>query len=204
MAPRFSIIIPHKSTFQNDRALSLNLDMLVKNTRDNNFEIIIDTTYPKDPYKIWNEASRNARANVLVFSNSDVLMGPDWDDGLVDYAQPNSIVTGYLIEPGNVGVAVENIQCDFGRTPDSFDRVGFEGFARQLYRQKPVCAEQRGWYMPCAVDRDWFLSTGGFDTTLGFPNPNDILFWERCIHELGTKLLRTNSIAYHFQALSLR
>lgn len=203
MAPKLSVIIPHKPTARNDEALALNLDMMFKNAR-NPFEIIIDTETPKDPYKIWNEASKVARAEVLVFTNSDVLMAKDWDVNLLAYAQPNVITTGYLIEPGTIGVAPENIHHDFGRVPATFDRAGFEQYASQLMIGKPAVIEQRGWYMPCAISKEWFLGTGGFDTTLGFPNPNDILFWEHCIHDLGTKLLRVASIAYHFQALSTR
>jgi hypothetical protein len=164
--------------------------------------LILDTEQPKDPYKIWNEVAQTARADILVFSNSDVLMAPNWDILFVEHMVENAIFTGYLVEPGNVGVAHQNIHKDFGRYPSTFRRQEFEDFA--LNAKVPVVKEERGWYMPCAISKKWFLSTGGFDTTLGFPNPNDILFWNKCISELGTRLYRCNSFAYHFQALSDR
>ncbi len=203
MAPIISIIIPHKRTKLNDKALVQNVQMLADNTT-NNFELILDTECPKDPYRIWNEISDIARGEYLVFSNTDVLMAPDWDEWMVAHCKYNTIVTGYLIEPGNIGVASVNIHKDFGRSPDSFRRKEFELYVDEanLGRTVPEVIEQRGWYMPCCVRKDWFLSTNKFPTELGFPNPNDIIFWEYCIKELGTKLMRVRSFAYHYQNLS--
>ena len=199
--PTITIIIPHKPMPENNDALSINICMLIENSCSS-LEIIVDTESPKDPYIIYNEAAKVARSDILVFTNSDVLMAPDWDRPFIDHMQDNAILTGYLVEPGNVGVASENIQVDFGKTPYIFDRTLFETFA-VMSRQPPV-KEERGWYMPCAFRRDWFLSTGGFDTSIPFPHPSDIVFWNKCVKELGTKLLRVNSFAYHFQALTHR
>lgn len=199
--PDISIIMPHKKTPENDYCLELNLRMLLENTRYS-YELIIDTEAPKDPYKIWNEASRSARADILVFTNSDVLMASEWDFHFVAHMEYNIIFTGYLVEPGNIGVASVNIHRDFGKNPHTFDRQAFEEFA--LKHPVPDYTLQRGWYMPCAMSKEFFLDTGGFDTTLGFPNPNDIIFWERCIKEYNTKLVRVKSFAYHFQNLSGR
>jgi hypothetical protein len=201
MTPNISIIIPHKRTKLNNLALELNLRMLQDNTL-HSYELIIDTESPKDPYKIWNECAKQARADILIFTNSDVLMAPMWDVLFVEHMKDNAIFTGYLVEPGNIGVAAVNLPYNFGRSPVDFNRNTFEAFAN-LYKVQDI-REERGWYMPCAFRRDWFLDTGGFDVTLGFPNPNDIIFWERCIKDYGTKLYRTRSFAYHFQNLSSR
>jgi len=199
--PDISIIIPHKRTPENDYCLELNLRMLLQNTCCS-YELIIDTEAPKDPYKIWNEASRSARADILVFTNSDVLMAPEWDLRFVEHVDYNTILTGYLVEPGNIGVADVNIHRDFGKHPGDFRRTDFEDFAAK--HQVPDYIFQRGWYMPCAMRKDFFLNAGGFDTTLGFPNPNDIIFWEHCIKDYNTTLARVRSFAYHFQNLSGR
>lgn len=196
-----TVIIPHKRMEENDKALLLNLRMLLDNSCSS-LEIIIDTESPKDPYIIYNEVARSARSEIIVMTNSDVLMAPDWDRGFIDHMQDNAILTGYLVEPKNVGVAGENIEKNFGKTPDTFDRNEFEGYA--MSNGKPAVKEQRGWYMPCAFKKNWFLSTGGFDTSEAFPHASDVVFWDRCIKEFGTKLLRVNSFAYHFQALSHR
>lgn len=201
--PDLTIVIPHKRTPANDFALRLNLQMLLENT-SHSFELIVDTETPKDPYKIWNEASKQARGRILVFTNSDVLMAPSWDEMYIKHMEDNAILTGYLVEPGNVGVAAQNVALDFGRKPEDFHRQAFENWSFSQQWKVPEVRLERGWYMPCAFYRDWFNWTGGFDTTLGFPNPNDILFWEKCLNNFHTKLLRVKSFAYHFQALSTR
>jgi len=201
MMPKYSIIIPHKLAESNNMSLGMNLQMLLENSVYP-FELIIETSAPRDPYMIWNEAAKQARADILVFTNSDVLMAPGWDRFMVDFCEPNAIMTGYLVEPGNIGVAEENIHNSFGMHPSTFNRQQFEQWVAA--QNTPECVEQRGWYMPCAVDRKWFIDTGGFDTAIPFPHPNDIIFWDRCIREYGTRLLRVRSYAYHFQCLSGR
>lgn len=202
MTVPYTIIIPHKPTPINNKALALNIQMLADNSRLP-FELIIDTTVPADPYKLWNYYSVRVDSETVVFSNSDVLMGPGWDWWMVGACQDNSIVTGYLVEPGNIGVADQNIYADFGKTPDTFRRQEFEDWVKR--QTKPEIIEQRGWYMPCAMRTDWFTTVSGkFNTDKPFPNPNDIDFWEHCIKDYGTKLLRANSFAYHFQNLSNR
>jgi hypothetical protein len=116
-------------------------------------------------------------------------------------------VTGYLVEPGNVGVAAQNIHMDFGKDPSVFDARAFEEYVRretQHVEAGNMFKDGRGWFMPCAMNRDWFNSVGGFPTDIGFPNPNDAVFWDNCIADYNTKLLRVPSYAYHFQALSSR
>lgn len=201
--PTLSIIIPHKPGNMNNMALQLNLDALLRNTVSS-FELIIDTQTPCDPYKIWNAASILARGDILVFTNSDVIMAPGWDEMFVKHMVDNAILTGYLVEPGNIGVAPINIHQDFGKTPVEFQSLQFERFAEEHGSNKPEILAERGWYMPCAFLKDWFNWTGGFDTTLGFPHPNDILFWEHCRTNLGTSLYRVRSYAYHFQGLTHR
>jgi hypothetical protein len=97
---------------------------------------------------------------------------------------------------------VYNAARDFGKHPDTFDRIAFEAFVGK--HQAPSVKEERAWYMPCAMDRMWFLSTGGFPTYPAFPEPNDIKFWNRCRDEYGTKFIRVRSYSYHFQAQSTR
>lgn len=198
-----SIVIPHMRKEANNMSLSINIDMLMRNTY-HPFELIIDTESPKDPYKIWNEVSTQARGKILVFTNSDVIFAKDWDVFMVKYMQDNAILTGYLIEPGNIGVASENIHRDFGKTPYTFRYNEFQSFCDMHAASVPECREERGWYMPCAFLKDWFVWTKGFDTELSFPNPNDILFWNKMTMNYGTKLLRVRSYAYHFQNLSSR
>jgi len=203
--PQIAVIIPHKRMPENDKSLMLNIDMLLSNSKLS-LEILIDSETPSDPYRIYNELAEKARSDVIVFTNSDVLMAPGWDYPFWDHVEYNSIVTGYLVEAGNVGVADVNVAKDCGKTPDAFNRIGFEQYVSQLRNIiDPGVKEERAWYMPCAMHREWFLSTGGFDLSHGgFPAPIDIEFWNHCRDVYHTKFLRVNSFAYHFQAMTHR
>jgi hypothetical protein len=195
----YSILIPHKSTPHNDLALTLNLTMLDENSTQVPEDVRV-MTENEDPYMLWNRYGEQARSEALVFSNSDVLMAPGWDI-MVKHVDDNSIVTGYLIEPGVIGVAACNIHKDFGKAPDKFHRRAFESFCATYGAGVPEVVEERAWYMPCVMTKAFFLRMGKFPCDNAFPHPNDILFWNSCV-ERGARLLRARSFAYHFQCLS--
>jgi len=197
-----SIIIPHKIGPSNDKALRLAIDSIMEYT-ERTYELILDMTVPRDPYRIWNEVSEQARGKTLVFSNSDVIFAPGWDV-MADHARSNVIVTGYILEPGNIGVAPVNIRRDLGRHPDNFNHSEFLSFVKKHSTKVPELTEKRAWYMPCAIDKEWFLSTGGFPIDVGFPSANDKRFWDQCRDNLGTVFLRARSYSYHFQNQSAR
>ena len=196
-----TIIIPHKHGKMNDQCLELNLIMLKENTTIQ-YDVIIDDG-PEDPYLIWNKQTAKIDSDVVIFTNTDVLFAPEWDI-MVKYAVPNSIVTGYLVECNAIGVHRTNIPMNFGQKPETFRRKDFEEFAKKHAQLVPEIKEERGWYMPCALDRKWFVSTGGFDMSRGSfsVEPLDIYFWEECLKNPDFKLFRAKSYAYHFQNLS--
>jgi len=198
----FTIIIPHLHTKMNDECLEINLRMLKDNTKIP-YDVVVDDR-DLDPYEIWNDQVAKAKTDVVVMSNSDVLMAPGWDS-MINFCVSNSIVTGYLVECGAILASDVNFSCDFGKTPSTFRRDAFESFSLEKSKTVPAVKEERGWYMPCAVNRDWFVSTGGFDMSKGsFKGkiPLDIYFWDSCLRTPGFRLLRANSFAYHFQNLS--
>jgi len=196
----YTIIIPHKHTELNDLSLEINIRMLEENSVNKEYELII-ADEALDPYTLWNVYAEKAKYDNLVFSNSDVLMAKDWDLHLIGSLCDNSIVTGYLVECGVIGVASQNIHANFGNGPKDFRREEFESFCQEHSKNVPDFKYERGWYMPCAIKKSLFIKEGMFDTSLGFPNPNDIIFWEKCIAD-GVQLKRAKSYAYHFQNLS--
>ena len=198
--PELSILIPHKPGPSNDKALLLATDSIDRFT-DKSYELLIDDTVPGDPYAIWNVMADEAKGKTLIFTNSDVVFAPGWDV-MATHCKPNAIVTGYILEPGNIGVAPINIHRDCGKHPDNFSEADFHSFIKK--HKAPDVMEGKGWYMPCAMDTEWFRSTKRFPTERSFPNPNDILFWIYCEEELGTQFIRARSYSYHFQNQSGR
>ena len=199
-----TVIIPHKPTPANDAALEINLAALHDNASCG-LEVVVDDSMPGDPYDIWNRRiAELPKGRIVVMTNSDVIMGPRWDAGFLKHIQDQAILTGYIVEPGSIGVADANIRRDFGRLPHTFDRKAFEAFVENEMARTPDLKIERAWYMPCCLYRDFFVWTKGFNLSGGgFPRALDIEYWERCIKHLPNfKLLRVNSWSYHFQNLS--
>lgn len=197
-SPSLSILIPHYSTPSCDAALNLCIQMFRENTSCKNYELIVVHGF-SDPYVFWNEYADHAQSNNLVFFNNDMLPAPGWDEFMLKHVTDNTLVMGYLIEPGVISPAPQNIHRDFGRTPNSFRRREFEEFCRA--HEVPEVTQEMGWYMPVMLTLPFFAKMGKYPTIPPFPHPNDIAFWNHC-ESRGAELRRVRSFAYHFQGLS--
>jgi hypothetical protein len=189
-----AILIPHKRAPENDKALTVALDCIARNT-DIDYELLIDATTPACPYEVINRLARAASAEYVVFANSDVFFAPGWAEPMLAVAAPNKIVTGVLVEPGAIGVNERNAHFNFGMTPDRFDREAFEAWvAEQSGNPTGV-----GWFFPSLHHRETFLSRGGFDPARGrFPEPLDKHYWNQWQRSDG-QIERVASYAYHLQ-----
>ena len=100
MKDGLSILIPHYSTPESDQALQLCITMFRENTACKNYELIVVQGFT-DPYVFWNTYSEYARHEALVFFNNDMLPAPGWDTLMLKHLDDNSLVMGYLLEPGD-------------------------------------------------------------------------------------------------------
>lgn len=192
-----SILIPHKSTPLNDKALELNLRMLRQNTK-HAYELIVVENYG-DPYLFWNDYSEHAKYEPMVFSSSDMLMAPEWDTAMLGGLHGNAIVTGYLVEPGVIGVSPKNICLDLGRSPETFQRGKFEEVSKTSLA--PMSRMGLGWYMPFMITKTLFKRLGKYPYINPFPYHNDVHFFEKAEKE-GVNFVQAKSFAFHFQNLS--
>ena len=194
--PDVSILIPHLSSPENDKALRVCLDCLIANTNAV-YEIIIDTTRG-GVYSFINRMARAASADWLVFMNSDVFVAPGWAEPMLAAAAPNKIVTGVIVECGAIGVNTVNVHHNFGMRPETFRRAEFE----QWVAESAVAITGDGWYFPSLHNKEAFLNMGGFDTAQGeFPVPLDIDYWNKW-KQSGGMIQRVNSFCYHLQNYS--
>ncbi len=194
----YSVLIPHLSTPECDRALHLCLETLRENSLVRDHEVIVVQGFT-DPYRFWNRYAESASNEVLAFFNNDMVPAPGWDRLMLDRVDDESIVMGYLVEPGVLPPAKQNIRMDFGRRPATFRRREFETFCGDY--DAPDCVDEMGWYMPIMLTKSFFRRMGGYPTERPFPHPNDIAFFETC-RARGARLKRVRSFAYHFQNLS--
>lgn len=190
-----AVLIAHKRTRANDRALKIALETLIDNT-DVDYELLVDTTTPADPYVVYNRLAGQATAPWIVFLNSDTFAGPNWARPMLAAAAPDTIVAPVLVECGKIGVHVLNYARDFGDKPENFKRGDFESFVRAGGEWR----EGEGWYMPSLHPRARFLELGGFPTERGvFPKDAlDELYWAAWKAQ-GGKVVRVRAWFYHLQ-----
>lgn len=192
-----SILIPHKKTPQNDKALAIALACIADNTH-NSYQLLVDSETPADPYVVINRLAEMARGEYLFLSNSDIFVSPGWDVDLLERASPYKIVNATLVEPGAIGVFDGNITRNFGMLPSTFRRADFE----EWVTTNPTLPAGNGFVYYAVIHRQSFLKRGGFDISRGnFPTPLDSFFWEAWKRE-GLEIARSTSLVYHLQNYS--
>lgn len=202
----FTIILPHKRNPGNDAALSICLDCLFANTV-NDFHLLMDAAYDQPLYPRVNRMMAQAQTECVVYWSSDMFAAPGWDVPMLELFTPQSFVTNMLVEPGVIGMHPDNIMRNFGRTPGSFDRVGFEAWCVGEATELNILPISKGWYAPVMYPREAFLAMGGLQESgldgdhNGFTCADVVLFeqWEAA----GNRIARARtSYTYHLQRWS--
>lgn len=196
--PAFSILIPHKWSLENNKALSIALQCIAENTKGD-YELMIDATTPADPYVVLNDMAERAAGEYICFLNSDTFVAPYWDHDLMRLARHDTIVNLTLVEPGAIGVFEGNFTRQFGMRPETFDRAAFEAFAENPDGEYPSGS---GFVFYGLLPRERFLARGGFDTSNGgYPLDLDRKFWLAWEAD-GLPIVRSKSLIYHLQRWS--
>ena len=201
---KLTIVIPHKSTPLTDEALRLCLKILRENSCEpQRFNEQYEVVIPQggEVYQMYNDGGRQARADNLLYLNNDMFMGPGWDKHMFDHLDDNALVTGYVVEPGVIKVALQNILKDFGRTADTYRREKFDNFARYRQAKTPTVRNFRGWYMPLFLTKGLIDRLGGYPTDNSPYAPNDVRYFRHCA-EAGVHVRQVNFYCYHLQGLS--
>lgn len=195
--PEISILLPHKHDPENDKSLAVALSCIAANTWCD-YELIIDSTTPADPYVVVNDMARRAKSEYIFLTNSDIYVGPGWDKPLRDLARPDTIVNATLIESGAIAVFHGNLEYNFGMTPETFRRADFEA---QCMAGWPVPPGD-GFVYYALMHRQTFIDRGCFDLSRGpYPEPVDSFYWDVWRAE-GRPIVRAASYIYHLQRYS--
>jgi len=172
-----SVLLPHYNTPSATRALTVCLKVLAENTPID-YEVML-TAHKRREFFAYNSMAARAAGEWLVFSCTDMFFAPDWWRWIEGELCADTAMLLTVVEPAADGpVAEQSIEAEFGRTPETFDRGGFEAFAAGSPRAKDVW----GWGFPLIVNRQRFLDVGGFPLERVDNNFADIEFlqaWER-------------------------
>lgn len=202
--PQFTILLPHLRNPSNDQALKIALDTLIAHTALN-FELMLESVSERrDIYRVLNDMAARAATDWLIPWNSDVFCSPGWAEPLWAARDVNTIVSPVMVECGAIPVNDLNLERHFGTTPQTFQRAEFEAFVQAGGGWRDDWRDgDRSWYFPSLIERDRFLSLGGFDTTRGFfpLHPLDIYFWDTW-EAAGGRFKRVHAFIYHLQCYS--
>lgn len=201
MSAAFTIILPHKRNPGNNRALSICLDMLQANTV-NDFILSMDAAADEPLYERINRMVWHAPTEICVYMASDMFVAPAWDLPMLELYTPRRFVTNIIIEPGAIAMSEQNVQRDFGRKPETFQRAEFEQWTMTDAQSLNVWG--KGW--PCCYlfPRDGWLDMGGLETGLYSPDgftDADSRLWQRWEND-GREIIRAKSFVYHLQRWS--
>lgn len=204
ISPPISILLPHLRNPSNDAAVRIAIDTLAAHT-DMDYELLLEAVETRrDIYAVINRMARRALGEYIIPWNSDVFASPNWIAPLWAARDVNTIVSPTMVECGAIPVNDLNLERNFGRTPETYQRAEFEQWVRDGGGVRDDWRDgERSWFFPSLMERDRFLSLGGFDTTRGsFPlHPLDIYFWDTWA-AAGGKFKRVQSWVYHLQAFS--
>lgn len=184
----FTICLPHLHTPTDIRALRVALDTIVRHTR-HDYELLLDAhDGGSGIFTSFNRLACMATTDWLVFTASDQFVSPDWDEALWDARADDRLVIGGLVESGFMLVAEQNLERNFGMSPETYDERGFNAYAAQ----RPALPRMEAWVMPWLIHRQAFLDMGGFvQSTVA-----DIVFFQRW-QQAGKHWTRAESYSYH-------
>lgn len=195
-----SIVMPHAINNENDRVLWLNQKMAKENTRGP-YEILYmgNMRRPDLVYKGWNMLISVAKYNLVLWSNTDLLLAPNWDVNIHKLTETYDWISLRVVECGAIPSASTMVSRNFGWTAANFDRTGFEKFVEQDIANRPMHETGWIWYCPSVLKRDKFMEVGGLGEQPIYPFDQDTQF-KRKVENVGWKFgISNHSYAYHLQ-----
>lgn len=162
--------------------------------------------YLRNAYRALNEGIKHTSGDIVVFVNSDMAFSKDWLPNLLkSLKKGKTVISGRLVESGNLPSGCYGISKNFGKHPSEFKAEEFERFAEQIKIKDHL--RPWGMFAPIAYYKEDIMR---FD---GYPHGNlKYSFYGQDINMPGdvalfglmaTKgiLLYTafDSIVYHFQ-----
>lgn len=169
-------------------------------------------------YRAYNLGVEYATTEYVLLVNSDMAYSKGALSSLMKQASPDVFIASRLVELGVMPSGKYGVEKDFGSKPKTFRKKDFEKYALSISRN---CSMPGGLYMPLLVNRQKFLSLGGFphgnlleaglqkyvqggDAHIGSRGDSlvsgDAAFMQKAANFNVAHITAFDSIAYHFQA----
>ena len=200
MEKGISIILPHLFKQENDRVFDLSRKILANNTVGP-YEILTISTTPREDlvYKSWNLLAPLCKYELIMITNSDLLLAFGWDKNIHEIADHYDWISLRVVELGILGSYHTMIPKDFGNMASNFREQEFQNFVDSDIAGRPVSEPGWVWYCPSVFKKSKFIELGGFDTDIPFPHENDIAFKQKA-EAAGWRFgISNHSYAYHMQ-----
>lgn len=169
--------------------------------------------YINNVYRAYNYGIKKAKGDYVVLLNSDMTFSENWYESLFLGLNKSNCVCSRLVESGRYRSGLYGIESDFGMTPETYNEVGFNNYAKEISENKVM---DSGLYMPLLARKQDLMQIGLYPEGNIVPgsniyNPMYATIGSACIpgdKVLMSKLLDIgikhqtvfNSIVYHFQA----
>jgi cellulose synthase/poly-beta-1,6-N-acetylglucosamine synthase-like glycosyltransferase len=182
----------------------------VKKTDKELFEMGIGwPNYLHGVYCAWNKAIELCQGEIVVLINSDMMFSKNWLENLLKHLNYTNMVCSHLVERihPRLGVVFPGcIEKDFGCSPESFNKNGFNGFVDVLSNKNKNQIKDGGAYMPCAIYKDIILQAGMYPEGNIAANTFDVVaeYGDQCfvrkLNNIGVShITALDSIVYHFK-----
>lgn len=140
-----------------------------------------------------------AKHDIVSYLQSDMVIGPNYDQYVLDELEDNCILSATRIEPPLHGLSDKTITYDFGTDPTEFDLESFNKFSLQVRQKKDV----EFFFAPFTFYKKVWLDVGGYDTLFRRSREDSDLL-QRFIQK-GVKIKQSfNANVYHFSCVSSR
>ena len=197
MSEKFSVVISYPSW---SKCIETFKKYLYENTT-NEFELVEMVDY-NAVYRAFNEGVKKAKHELVICICDDMFVGKGWDEKYLEYADRETILTGYLIESGIIPVSLKNIEYNCGDTPQNFDFDKFSEYVNLIENQyPPIAYNKKGWYMPILFYKSRFIE---YPNEIKFPHPNDVTLIDDILPKEGFRFAQVKSFVYHLQVASSR
>ena len=170
-------------------------------------------------YRGYNEGVKAASGEYVLLTNSDMAYGPEFLQNMLRSVDSKKLSTSRLIEMGRFQTGLYGVEKNFGSTPSKYRKREFN---RYCQKKSERVEKDGGLYMPLLVDREFFLSLGGYpegnlseDCLSEYLNtglvrsyakqgdkciPGDYAFFELAKCNGAQHLTNFAALSYHFQA----